>query len=125
VLPEFWDLTDLRGNVARIRFNQYVDRPLIVGGWKKLRKFYSLKGHHGVFFNYLGGNKFKIKIFMEPLEPFMFPSYHRKSKRLAPRRFSVTLTKDTANNSQLVKFYPYMLFLSFYRQFIELYDRCK
>jgi hypothetical protein len=104
-LPEFLDLTDPCGNVHRIRFNQSVNRPLIIGGWDKMRKFYSLKGDHGVLFNYLGGNQFKINVFMRPLEPFSFPSYHSKIKRLVSRRFNVTLTKYTAKKSQLVKFY--------------------
>jgi len=40
-LHEFWDLINPRGNIHHIRFNQFVNQPLIVCGWGELRKFFT------------------------------------------------------------------------------------
>ena len=57
-------------------------------------------------------------ISLRPLEPFSFPSYHSKAKRLVSKRFSVKLTKYIAKKSQLVKLQLYYKHPKTYRNII-------
>ena len=59
-------------------------------------------------------------ISLRPLEPFSFPSYHSKAKRLVSKRFSVKLTKYIAKKSQLVKLQLYYKHPKTYRNIIVM-----
>jgi hypothetical protein len=109
-LGQTWVLYDNKGVRLTVECNKDPDFPMLTDGWMTFREVHKLKGHHNVFFKYLGTSiSTGRSIFVVDVSPVemdinVFPSWHSRSKGL--RRaviFQKTLTHGDIT-TELVEF---------------------
>jgi hypothetical protein len=87
----------------KVEWNGSSQHPLILTGWKNLRRFFGITGNKMLLMTYLGTSAFLLEILPQPFDPLNLPSYHSyRTFEADPTSFDVKLTAYHVSGSQLV-----------------------
>jgi hypothetical protein len=105
-LPQIITVFDSNNRSIPVQFNGSLQHPMIVAGWRRMRKFFGINGNQMILLTYFGEACFLLHILDQEFHPNRLPSWHSyRTYNTDLTSFDVDLTPYLVSGSQLVSLY--------------------